>query len=91
MKHFIRFCTTNYPNGSDCIKKVAQQNPDMQIAEEGCLGNCGQCYMESFVEWNGKFFAVDTYEELLQKCCTPEEGTKKVERFAEADNEQGLK
>ncbi|TYR80119.1 DUF1450 domain-containing protein [Priestia megaterium] len=66
MKHTIKFCMTNYINGSDLIKDMAEQNSDLQIIEETCLGNCGQCYMKSFAVIGEKPVAVNDYEELLE-------------------------
>jgi uncharacterized protein YuzB (UPF0349 family) len=66
MGNIVKFCTTNYCNGSVTIKEKAQKNPHLLVIEEDCLGNCGQCYMEPFVKVNEKFTAVSCYEDLLE-------------------------
>ncbi len=63
----IRFCTTNYSNGTAAIKEKMQDNLQVEVQEDHCLGNCGQCYLESFVEVNGQFIAITSYEELADQ------------------------
>lgn len=67
MANQIKFCRTNYCNGTAPIKEQAESNLNYQVQEEDCLGNCGQCYLESFVVVDGEFVAVSTYEELVEK------------------------
>ncbi|MFC4768223.1 DUF1450 domain-containing protein [Effusibacillus consociatus] len=67
MQNIIKFCTSNYLNGSDDIKAKALKNPNLQVIEQDCLGNCGQCYLEAFAVVDGKAVTVSTYEELLSK------------------------
>ncbi|MNL82015.1 hypothetical protein D3C87_2092800 [compost metagenome] len=45
--------------------KTLEQNPDYDVVEYGCLGNCGQCYMEPYALVNGEIVAAETAELLL--------------------------
>lgn len=63
----VKFCTANYANGSNVIKELAALNPNLIVEEDYCLGNCGQCMLESFALINKKLTAVDNYEDLLEK------------------------
>jgi uncharacterized protein YuzB (UPF0349 family) len=63
----IKFCRTNYSNGTAAIKEKMQNDIHVEIQEDSCLGNCGQCYIESFVQVNGQFIAITSYEELVDK------------------------
>lgn len=67
MAALIKFCKTNYCNGTDQIKEEMLNRLDTEIEEKECLGNCGQCYLESFVVVDGKFLAVNSYHELMEK------------------------
>jgi uncharacterized protein YuzB (UPF0349 family) len=63
----VKFCTSNYINGSFEIKELAEQNPTITIEEDYCLGNCGQCMIESFAVINKRPVVIEKYEELLEK------------------------
>lgn len=67
MACIVKFCTSNYSNGSYEIKELAGQNPKIMIEEDYCLGNCGQCMTESFAVINQVPVVIDKYEELLEK------------------------
>ncbi|MGM9924432.1 MAG: DUF1450 domain-containing protein [Bacillus sp. (in: firmicutes)] len=67
MECIVKFCTSNYINGSYEIKEMAEKNHNITIEEDYCLGNCGQCMMESFAVINQKPVVVEKYEELLEK------------------------
>ncbi|WP_181833164.1 DUF1450 domain-containing protein [Bacillus taeanensis] len=63
----VKFCSSNYINGSYEIKEIAEKNPEIIVEEDYCLGNCGQCMTESFAVVNQTPVAIEKYEELLKK------------------------
>jgi uncharacterized protein YuzB (UPF0349 family) len=64
MRPIIEFCNSNMSHGTDEIMKKLEENPDFDVIEYGCLGNCGQCYMTPFAMVNGEIITADTVEEL---------------------------
>lgn len=67
MASLIKFCKTNYCNGTDQIKEEVLSSLEVEIEEKECLGNCGQCYLESFVVVDDKFLVVNSYYDLMEK------------------------
>jgi uncharacterized protein YuzB (UPF0349 family) len=53
-------------NGSDATMKQLEQDPSLDVVEYGCLGNCGQCYMEPYALVNGDIVAASDGEELYE-------------------------
>ncbi|WJH32252.1 YuzB family protein [Paenibacillus aurantius] len=64
MRPIIEFCTNNMHHGTDRLMKKLEQNPDYDVLEYGCLGNCGQCYAEPYALVNGEVVAAATVDEL---------------------------
>jgi len=67
MKPIIEFCCSNAHHGTDDLMKKLEQNPEYEIIEYGCLGNCGECYLFPFVLVNGEIVAAETAEALEAK------------------------
>ncbi|WP_308639987.1 YuzB family protein [Paenibacillus silvisoli] len=67
MKTMIEFCASNMHHGTDRLMKKLEANPDFDVIEYGCLGNCGECYMFPFGMVNGEIIAADTVEELEER------------------------
>lgn len=71
MRPIIEFCVNNMHLGTDRIMKMLEENPDYDVIEYGCLGNCGQCYVEPYAFVNGKIIsaksASDLYEAIIQE------------------------
>lgn len=44
--------------------KDLELNPEFDVMEYGCLGNCGQCYMEPYALVNGEIIAAESAESL---------------------------
>jgi uncharacterized protein YuzB (UPF0349 family) len=44
--------------------KLLEQNPDYDVIEYGCLGNCGECYLAPYALVNGEVIASATVEQL---------------------------
>ena len=47
--------------------KALEQNPDFDVMEYGCLGNCGQCYMEPYALVNGEIIAAESADALHER------------------------
>jgi len=64
MRPIIEFCASNMHHGTERVMKAFEQNPDYDVVEYGCLGNCGQCYMEPYALVNGEIVAAPDIETL---------------------------
>ncbi|WP_125666290.1 YuzB family protein [Paenibacillus baekrokdamisoli] len=64
MKPIIEFCASNMHHGTGSLMKKLEQNPDFDVIEYGCLGNCGECYLAPFGLVDGEIIAASTVEEL---------------------------
>lgn len=67
MRPIIEFCTNNMHHGTDKLMKKLEANPDYDVIEYGCLGNCGECYMFPYALVNGEIVAAATAEELEER------------------------
>lgn len=64
LKPIIEFCASNMHHGTDQVMKRLEENPDYDVIEYGCLGNCGECYLFPFAMVNGEIVAGESAEEL---------------------------
>jgi len=64
MRPIIEFCTNNMHHGTEKLMKKLEANPDYDVIEYGCLGNCGECYLFPYALVNGEIVAAATAEEL---------------------------
>ncbi|BBH21670.1 hypothetical protein Back11_30150 [Paenibacillus baekrokdamisoli] len=64
LKPIIEFCASNMHHGTGSLMKKLEQNPDFDVIEYGCLGNCGECYLAPFGLVDGEIIAASTVEEL---------------------------
>ncbi|WP_090578962.1 YuzB family protein [Paenibacillus sp. OV219] len=67
LKPMIEFCASNMHHGTDRLMKKLEANPDFDVIEYGCLGNCGECYMVPFGMVDGTIIAAETVDELEQE------------------------
>jgi uncharacterized protein YuzB (UPF0349 family) len=67
MRPIIEFCSSNMHHGTDKIMKKLEANPEYDVVEYGCLGNCGECYLLPYALVNGEIVAGTTAEELDQR------------------------
>lgn len=44
-----------------------EEDPEYDVIEYGCLGNCGLCYAQPYAMVNGEVIPADTVEELTEK------------------------
>lgn len=70
MRPIIEFCVNNMHKGTDQVMKKLEKNPEYDVIEYGCLGNCGQCYVQPFALVNGEIISANDadalYEAILQ-------------------------
>jgi uncharacterized protein YuzB (UPF0349 family) len=67
MRPLIEFCSNNMHHGTGKIMQKLEADPDLDVIEYGCLGNCGECYMFPYALVNGEFVAAETPDELYDK------------------------
>ncbi|PZE21304.1 YuzB family protein [Paenibacillus xerothermodurans] len=67
MRPIIEFCTNNMHHGTDKVMKRLEANPDYDVIEYGCLGNCGECFTFPYALVNGEIVSAPTADELQQR------------------------
>ncbi|MBD2868102.1 YuzB family protein [Paenibacillus arenilitoris] len=63
-KPMIEFCASNMHHGTDKIMKLLQEDDRYEVIEYGCLGNCGECYLNPFALVDGTIVSAETADEL---------------------------
>ncbi|CAM3047529.1 YuzB family protein [Paenibacillus sediminis] len=66
MRPIIEFCTNNMHHGTDEVMEKLEQNPDYDVLEYGCLGNCTLCYMFPYAMVNGEIIEAETADQLYE-------------------------
>ncbi|HEX7057805.1 MAG TPA: YuzB family protein [Bacilli bacterium] len=74
MRPIIEFCTNN--SGTERIMKKLEKNPEYDVIEYSCLGNCDQCAVEPFAIVNGTIIAAADPDQLYAKILQAIEQTK---------------
>lgn len=69
MKPLVEFCASNVSSYTKTVMEALENDLDLDadVLEYGCLGHCGECYMQPFALVNGDFVTAETPEELLGK------------------------
>ncbi|MED4584195.1 DUF1450 domain-containing protein [Brevibacillus choshinensis] len=69
MKPLVEFCASNVSSYTQSVVDALENDPelDVDVLEYGCLGYCGECYMQPFALVNGNLVQAETSEELLTK------------------------
>lgn len=67
MRPIIEFCQSNLGAGTQRVKEELEKDPNLDVIEYGCLGNCGECYEYPYALVDGKFIAGKTTKDLLEK------------------------
>lgn len=67
MRPIIEFCMNNMHHGTVSVMKKLENDPEYDVVEYGCLGNCGQCYAEPYALVNGEIIAAETADELYDQ------------------------
>lgn len=65
MLPIIEFCMSNLASGSQKAMEVLEKDPNMDVVEYTCLGNCGLCYEGPYALVNGEFVNGETPEQLV--------------------------
>lgn len=66
----VEFCRSNMDSWTQEVYDELEQNPewsDVEIIESGCLGYCGQCYIQPIVLVEGDLVVADSPEDLLKE------------------------
>jgi len=64
----VEYCASNTHHGTgDVVRRIEAERPDVEAVEYGCLGNCGQCFLDAYVLVDGEIVAAETPEELYEK------------------------
>lgn len=69
MKPLVEFCASNVSSYTQSVVDALENDLelDVDVLEYGCLGYCGECYMQPFALVNGNLVQAETAEELLTK------------------------
>ncbi len=67
MRPIIEFCASNMHHGTDEVMRKLEANPEYDVIEYGCLGNCGQCFAEPYAIVNGEIVSAETADALYDK------------------------
>ncbi|MDA3129688.1 YuzB family protein [Aliibacillus thermotolerans] len=70
MNPIIEFCLSNLASGSQAALEELEKDPNLDIIEYGCLGNCGHCAMNMYALVNGEIVDGETPEELVENVYT---------------------
>ncbi|MDN9011737.1 YuzB family protein [Brevibacillus laterosporus] len=67
MKALVEFCSSNVISYTKTVMDALENDPDLDVdvVEYGCLGHCGECYMQPFALVNGDFVTAETTDSLL--------------------------
>lgn len=66
MRPIIEFCCNNTFHGTEELMRKLEQNPDFDVVEYGCLGNCGECFTLPYALVNGIIVTGETPEALYE-------------------------
>jgi uncharacterized protein YuzB (UPF0349 family) len=69
MRALVEFCASNVASYTQSVVEALENDPDLDVdvLEYGCLGYCGECYLQPFALVNGKLVQADDADELLEK------------------------
>jgi uncharacterized protein YuzB (UPF0349 family) len=66
VKPIIEFCMSNLANGSQKALEQLEKDPNLDLIEYSCLGNCGECFESLYALVNGEVVVGETPEELVK-------------------------
>lgn len=67
VRPIVEFCSSNVSSYTKQVFKILEEDTKLDAVEYGCLGHCGECYMEPFALVDGDFVSAPTPDELLVK------------------------
>lgn len=85
MRPIIEFCVNNMHHGTDEIMEKLEKNPDYDVVEYGCLGNCGECYLSPYALVNGEAVFAPTAEELYDQIMAKIKEIEELDEFFDLD------
>lgn len=62
--HIVEFCVSNMHHGTELVLKKLEEQPDIEVIEYGCLGNCGECFLSPYALVNGESVVSETADQL---------------------------
>ena len=65
-KTIIEFCVSNLASGAQRAMEQLEKDPNLDIIEYGCLGNCGKCARFLFALVDGEVVTGETPEQLVE-------------------------
>lgn len=66
MNPIIEFCMSNLAGGSQKAFEELEKDPNLDVIEDLCLGNCSICYEGPYALVEGEFVSGETPEELVK-------------------------
>ncbi|WP_058302380.1 YuzB family protein [Gorillibacterium timonense] len=81
MRPIIEFCSSNMHHGTDRVMAELEANPEYDVIEYGCLGNCGECAVQPFALLNGDTLLAETAEELQEQLLQKIREAEEMERL----------
>ncbi|WP_037291195.1 YuzB family protein [Saccharibacillus sacchari] len=64
IRPIIEFCASNMHHGTQELFNKLETNPEYDVIEYGCLGNCTECDYGPYAMVNGDVVEADTIEAL---------------------------
>lgn len=64
LRTMVDVCIRNMHHGTGALTSKLEQDPDLEVTEYGCLGNCGECDGNPFVLVDGEIIAADDVDTL---------------------------
>lgn len=56
---------SNLASGSQKALETLEKDPNLDVIEYTCLGNCGLCYEQPYALVNGEFISGETPDDLV--------------------------
>lgn len=78
MRPLIEFCVNNAPLSA---REILEQDPELDVIDYSCLGNCGVCYTYAFCIVDGEVVEAETAEDLVKKVYEQIEKSKEEYSF----------
>lgn len=68
--HIVEFCVSNMHHGTEQVLKKLENQPELEVVEYGCLGNCGECFLSPYALVNGESVVAETADQLFDLIMT---------------------
>ncbi|MBO8171789.1 MAG: DUF1450 domain-containing protein [Bacillaceae bacterium] len=87
MKVMIEFCQSNLAAGAEETRKRLEKDPDLDIEtlDYGCLGNCGECFINLYAMVDGEIVsgedADDLYENIKKHLAKKQDEQKQLDEL----------